>query len=99
MDLSGAPNALSGTGVRSRAPDTRAASTLPSPDQASTMADIKGPTIDTEAFRVEGHCCGIRLPVFSTLTETGFPLELTPEARAQLVAEGVLPAENDPAQE
>ena len=61
------------------------------------MADIKGPTVDTEAFRAEGHCCGIRLPVLNTLTETGIPLEITPEARAQLVAEGVLPASDEPA--
>jgi hypothetical protein len=61
------------------------------------MADIKGPTVDIEAFRAEGHCCGIRLPTLNTLTETGIPLELTPEARAQLVAEGVLPAESEPA--
>ena len=59
------------------------------------MTDIKGPTVDTEAFRAEGHCCGIRLRVLSTLTETGISLELTPEARAQLVAEGVLPDENE----
>jgi hypothetical protein len=56
------------------------------------MTDLKGPAIDTEAFRAEGHCCGIRLPVLNTLTETGIPLVLTPEAKAQLVAEGVLPA-------
>lgn len=55
------------------------------------MTDIKGPTVDSEAFRAEGHCCGIRLPVLNTLTETGIPVELTPETRAQLVAEGVLP--------
>lgn len=61
------------------------------------MADIKGPTVDIEAFRAEGHCCGIRLPTLNTLTETGIPLELTPEARAQLVAEGVLPDESEPA--
>ena len=61
------------------------------------MADIKGPTVDIEAFRAEGHCCGIRLPVLNTLTETGIPLELTPEARAQLVAEGVLPDDSGPA--
>ena len=60
------------------------------------MTDIKGPTVDSDAFRVEGHCCGIRLPVFNTLTEAGIPLELTPEAWAQLVAEGVLPARNEP---
>ena len=60
------------------------------------MADIKGPAVDTEAFRAEGHCCGIRLPVLNTLTESGIPLALTPEAKAQLIAEGVLPAVNEP---
>ena len=58
------------------------------------MSDIKGPAVDPEAFHVEGHCCGIRLPVLNTLTETGIPLELTPEAKAQLMAEGVLPAKD-----
>jgi hypothetical protein len=57
-------------------------STLPSRDLAFAAADIKGPTVDTEAFRTEGHCCGIRLPVLNTLTESGIPLELTSEARA-----------------
>ena len=61
------------------------------------MADIKGPAVETEAFRAEGHCCGIRLPVLNTLTESGIPLQLTPEAKAQLVAEGVLPDEREPA--
>jgi hypothetical protein len=60
------------------------------------MSDIKGPAVDSEAFRVEGHCCGIRLPELQTLTEEGIPLQLTPEAKAQLVAEGVLPAEKAP---
>ena len=60
------------------------------------MADVKGPTVDTEAFRAEGHCCGIRLPALNTLTEAGIPLELTPEAKAQLVAEGILPDESEP---
>lgn len=57
------------------------------------MSDIKGPAVDPEAFRVEGHCCGIRLPVMKTLTEDGIRFELTPEAKAQLIAEGVLPAD------
>lgn len=60
------------------------------------MSDIKGPAVDSAAFRVEGHCCGIRLPELQTLTEEGIPLQLTPEAKAQLVAEGVLPAEKAP---
>ena len=58
------------------------------------MSDIKGPAVDPEAFRVEGHCCGIRLPVLKTLSGEGIRWELTPEARAELVAKGVLPAED-----
>lgn len=60
------------------------------------MSGIKGPAVDSDAFRVEGHCCGIRLPELQTLTEEGIPLQLTGEAKAQLVAEGVLPAEDRP---
>jgi len=63
------------------------------------MTDIKGPAVDIEAFRAEGHCCGIRLPGLNTLTESGIPLELTPEARARLIAEGVLPDESETATE
>jgi len=44
------------------------------------MSAIKGPTVDCEAFEVVGHCCGIRLPVLDSLTETGLQFELTPEA-------------------
>jgi hypothetical protein len=64
-------------------------------DWSSAMNEIKGPAVDSEAFRVEGHCCGIRLPVLKTLTDQGIRFELTPEAKAQLVAEGVLPDEVD----
>ncbi len=62
------------------------------------MIDIKGPAVDPEAFRVEGHCCGIRLPVLKTLTEEdeGIQFELTPEAKAELVAAGVLQVEQSP---
>jgi hypothetical protein len=49
--------------------------------------------VDSDAFRVEGHCCGIRLPVLKTLTDQGIRFELTPEAKAQLLAEGILPDE------
>jgi len=58
------------------------------------MTDIKGPAIDPEAFRVEGHCCGIRLPVLKTLTGEGIRWEFTPETKAELVAAGVLTAED-----
>jgi len=63
------------------------------------MTDIKGPAVDPEAFRVEGHCCGIRLPALKELTEDGIRFELPPETKAELVAAGVLRAEdgNDPA--
>ena len=57
------------------------------------MTDIKGPAVDPEAFRVEGHCCGIRLPVLKELTGDGIRFELSPEVKAELVAAGVLRAE------
>ncbi len=62
------------------------------------MTDIKGPAIDPEAFRVEGHCCGICLPVLKELTGEGIRFEFSPETKAELFAAGVLRAEdeNDP---
>jgi hypothetical protein len=57
------------------------------------MADVKGPAIDPEDFRVVGHCCGIRIPAIQALTDEGLKWELTPESKAALVAQGVLPAE------
>ena len=50
------------------------------------MTDIKGPAVDPEAFRVEGHCCGIRLPVLKELTGQGIRFELSPETKAEPVA-------------
>ena len=58
------------------------------------MNDIKGPAIDSEAFRVEGHCCGIRLPALKELTAAGIRFELPVEVKAELVAAGVLRAED-----
>ena len=58
------------------------------------MTDIKGPAIDPETFRVEGHCCGIRIPALQTLGDGGLQWELTAEAKAQLVDEGIMPAES-----
>jgi hypothetical protein len=58
------------------------------------MTDIKGPAVDPEAFRVEGHCCGIRLPVLKELTGEGIRFELSPEEKAEPVATGVLRAED-----
>jgi hypothetical protein len=70
-----------------------AASKLVLGDRPSAMSYIKGPAIDPEAFRVEGHCCGIRLPALKELTGEGLQWEFTPETKAELVAAGVLPAE------
>ena len=70
-----------------------AASKLAWSDRPSAMSYIKGPAIDPEAFRVEGHCCGIRLPALRELTGDGLQWEFTPETKAELVAAGVLPAE------
>ncbi|NJD31829.1 MAG: hypothetical protein FIB04_08085 [Gammaproteobacteria bacterium] len=57
------------------------------------MADVKGPAIDPDTFQVVGHCCGIRIPAIQALPGEGMKWELTPESKAELVAEGVLPAE------
>jgi len=59
------------------------------------MTGIKGPAVDPEAFRVEGHCCGIRLPALQELTGEGIKFELSPETKAELVAAGVLRAEDE----
>lgn len=59
------------------------------------MSDIKGPTVDREAFEVVGHCCGIRLPVLDSLIETGLRFELTPEVEAHLKAAGVRPSHRE----
>jgi hypothetical protein len=57
------------------------------------MIDVKGPAVDPEAFRVEGHCCGILLPVLKELTGEGIQFDLSPETKAELVASGLLTAE------
>lgn len=57
------------------------------------MIDVKGPAVDPETFRVVGHCCGIRIPAIQALTGDGLKWEFTAESKAGLVAEGVLPAE------
>ena len=57
------------------------------------MAEIKGPAIATDTFRVEGHCCGIRIPALMDLSSAGVQFELSPEVRAELLKAGFLPAE------
>ena len=59
------------------------------------MTDVKGPAIDPDTFQVVGHCCGIRIPAIQALPGEGLKWELTPESRAELVAEGVLPADEE----
>jgi hypothetical protein len=63
--------------------------TLLTSDEDAAMKDTRGPAIDPDAFRVEGHCCSIRLPVLETLTEEGLRFEFTPQVRAELVATGM----------
>jgi hypothetical protein len=57
------------------------------------MVDIKGPAIDSKAFRAEGHCCGIRLPALMDLSSAGVQFEISPEIRAELLMAGIHPAE------
>jgi len=58
------------------------------------MTSIKGPAIDPESFRVEGHCCGIRLPALQELTGDGIQFQFSPETKAELVVAGVLRADD-----
>jgi hypothetical protein len=57
------------------------------------MAEIKGPAIATDTFRVEGHCCGIRIPALMDLGSAGVQFEISPEIRAELLEAGIHAAE------
>ena len=57
------------------------------------MTEIKGPAIDSDAFCVEGHCCGIRIPALMDPSTTGLQFEISPEAGAELLKAGIHPAE------
>jgi hypothetical protein len=57
------------------------------------MAEIKGPAIATDTFRVEGHCCGIRIPALMDLSSAGVQFEISPEIRAELLEAGIHAAE------
>jgi hypothetical protein len=56
------------------------------------MSDIKGPAIASETFRVEGHCCGIRIPALMDQDSAGVQFEISREARAELLEAGIQPA-------
>jgi hypothetical protein len=60
------------------------------------MAEIKGPAIASETFRVEGHCCGIRIPALMDLSSAGVQFEMSPEIRAELLEAGIHAAEGRP---
>ena len=60
------------------------------------MTEINGPAIAAEAFRVEGHCCGIRIPALMDPGSTGLQFELSPEIRAELLKAGIHTAEDTP---
>jgi len=57
------------------------------------MAEFRGPAIDPEAFRVEGHCCGIRIPAIKDLNGEGVRFEVSPALKAELAAAGIEVAE------
>ena len=57
------------------------------------MTEFRGPAIDPEAFRVEGHCCGIRIPALKDLTGEGVRFEVSPVLKAELAAAGIEVAE------
>lgn len=58
------------------------------------MTDIKGPAIDSKAFRVEGHCCGIRIPALMDLEGESAAFEISPEIQADAVRAGPQPTES-----
>lgn len=58
------------------------------------MTGVDGPAVDPEVFKIEGRCCAIRLPGMTTLSGEGSLYKLTPEARGQLVRDGVFPLDN-----
>ena len=64
------------------------------------MTDIKGPAIDSETFRVEGHCCGIRIPALMSPTAQGVRFEFSPAVRDELLDAGIqpLPDPTEPSQ-
>jgi hypothetical protein len=57
------------------------------------MAEIKGPAIASETFRVEGHCCGIRIPALMDQSSAGVQFEMSPAIRAELLKAGIRAAE------
>lgn len=58
------------------------------------MTDFRGPAIDSKAFRVEGHCCGIRIPALMDRNSDGVRFDISPEIMAELLQAGIQP---DPA--
>jgi hypothetical protein len=61
--------------------------------EIARMTEIKGPAIATDTFRVEGHCCGIRIPALMDLSSAGVQFEISPEIRAELLEAGIHAAE------
>ena len=58
------------------------------------MTEIKGPAIDSETFRVEGHCCGIRIPALMSPTGQGVQFEMSAAVRAELLEAGIQPMQD-----
>ena len=62
--------------------------------QRRPMTEIKGPAIDSETFRVEGHCCGIRIPALMGPSGQGVRFEISPAVRAELLEAGIQPLQD-----
>lgn len=60
------------------------------------MSRIRGPAIDSEAFRVEGHCCGIRIPALKELDDEGLQFEIPDELKTELFESGESTPEGRP---
>lgn len=58
------------------------------------MTDIKGPAIDAKAFRVEGHCCGIRIPALMDPDSAGVRFDARLAIETEALEAAIQPAEN-----
>ena len=53
------------------------------------MAEIEGPPLATDTFRVEGHSCGIQIAALMDLSSAGVQFDMSPEIRTGLLKAGV----------
>ena len=53
------------------------------------MAEIEGPPLATDTFRVEGHSCGIQIAALMDLSSAGVQFDMSPEIRTGLLKAGI----------